>query len=451
MNATSVMSSATGDHWNSIWKDLAADGITDDHAEKYKEDIKAYMRYLANGSTPFWTDPSSGHSSKAKEAPRRRRDDERERFRPVPAGAEHGRPSYQFAERYRESSPAADHNRVEAEETARKIEQKAIEEELYVARQRGALRKQENTEARAKLKAEAENEIHVLNLQYEQGHRKSEQIRLEMEKELHPEDVALLQQEFGVIQLGMDEAQEKIEMLRRGIFARETAQEESRLESASGNKRIAQLEELRAEMKAEEETRVDKEVNELADEFDKLFEIDETPLPDLLEPVHAQGFSTGLERASNPHGQSRIKTVTPGRKSPPRGLWAQPGIKLESEHTAPDPEVTGLRQKLERLLTRLERAIDGKDNEAAYDLSHYAVPDVVERLGRLGVKTPNKDPRKWAICDHCSLPIVQGRHHCFICQKGDWDLCQACWDDGETCLDSRHEMEEIPLEGIKKS
>jgi hypothetical protein len=53
--ALSALNSAQeSDAWNSIGQDLALEGITSDVAVKFKHEIEAYTRHLANGGEPFW-------------------------------------------------------------------------------------------------------------------------------------------------------------------------------------------------------------------------------------------------------------------------------------------------------------------------------------------------------------------------------------------------------------
>lgn len=41
-------------------------------------------------------------------------------------------------------------------------------------------------------------------------------------------------------------------------------------------------------------------------------------------------------------------------------------------------------------------------------------------------------------CNHCSKSIPNEHYHCGICEKGDFDLCQACVDSGLTCDGDDH-------------
>jgi len=43
-------------------------------------------------------------------------------------------------------------------------------------------------------------------------------------------------------------------------------------------------------------------------------------------------------------------------------------------------------------------------------------------------------------CNHCRDPIPDEHYHCSICDDGDFDLCQACVDDGVLCEGNGHWM-----------
>lgn len=41
-------------------------------------------------------------------------------------------------------------------------------------------------------------------------------------------------------------------------------------------------------------------------------------------------------------------------------------------------------------------------------------------------------------CNHCGKPVPNEHYHCSICEKGDFDLCKACVDDGVYCDGDEH-------------
>ncbi|OQO11393.1 hypothetical protein B0A48_05649 [Cryoendolithus antarcticus] len=53
---------STGACWIKIWKDLSDEGVHDADCEKFEEDIKAYIRFLVNGATPFWKRPHTSQN-----------------------------------------------------------------------------------------------------------------------------------------------------------------------------------------------------------------------------------------------------------------------------------------------------------------------------------------------------------------------------------------------------
>lgn len=45
----------------------------------------------------------------------------------------------------------------------------------------------------------------------------------------------------------------------------------------------------------------------------------------------------------------------------------------------------------------------------------------------------------WSVyCNVCDHPMANEHYHCTICDNGDYDLCQACVDDGHHCPDEGH-------------
>ncbi len=50
------------------------------------------------------------------------------------------------------------------------------------------------------------------------------------------------------------------------------------------------------------------------------------------------------------------------------------------------------------------------------------------------------------MCDVCDRGIWQGsRSHCGICLAGDFDVCDACVASGKHCLDTDHDLEQVPV------
>lgn len=109
-------------------------------------------------------------------------------------------------------------------------------------------------------------------------------------------------------------------------------------------------------------------------------------------------------------------------------------------------------RRQQQTLQLLERYDTFKANQklsSMRELEEYHIPRAVERLKALGVRTPTKKAIYWPTCDACGLPIHDGRSHCDICQDGDWDICEACWQDGIRCLDpmpATHIMRKMTLE-----
>ena len=41
-------------------------------------------------------------------------------------------------------------------------------------------------------------------------------------------------------------------------------------------------------------------------------------------------------------------------------------------------------------------------------------------------------------CNHCGMAVPNEHYHCGTCEKGDFDLCQACVENGVTCYGEDH-------------
>lgn len=52
-------------------------------------------------------------------------------------------------------------------------------------------------------------------------------------------------------------------------------------------------------------------------------------------------------------------------------------------------------------------------------------------------------------CNNCSRPIPNEHYHCSTCDDGDFDLCQACVDDGVLCGGDDHWMIKRAVQGGK--
>ena len=44
------------------------------------------------------------------------------------------------------------------------------------------------------------------------------------------------------------------------------------------------------------------------------------------------------------------------------------------------------------------------------------------------------------MCDDCGDLTPEIHFHCNICHSGDWDICQACYEEGRRCLVREHRM-----------
>ena len=59
-----------------------------------------------------------------------------------------------------------------------------------------------------------------------------------------------------------------------------------------------------------------------------------------------------------------------------------------------------------------------------------------------------KGPSSGIHCDYCFAANLQPPFfHCNICEYGDFDICQKCYDSGKHCLDNDHVLVELEKTG----
>ena len=186
--------------------------------------------------------------------------------------------------------------------------------------------------------------------------------------------------------------------------------------------------------KASEKTE-DVDIDDLVDQFDRLFSIDEdstAPESLFLEPsiprleIPEPNFSKpGSGRGSN------TKRASPPAPRP-RGEVEPRVSAIQSEKRS--RAIEEARANLFKYERRREEADRAGNQAKAADIRDNVIPEIRRRLDDL-----NSSSRRTS-CDACLEPIVERYSHCAICQGGNYNLCKSCVDSGVKC-DGKHPLQ----------
>lgn len=169
---------------------------------------------------------------------------------------------------------------------------------------------------------------------------------------------------------------------------------------------------------------------------------------DLHIPVPPRTPSTSSDEQYNlsvptPSKPSDKQHRTKGQKAPSPPTTSNEQHKQKTTTLTPHKS-HAVREKLEELLKKRNRHISAGDHDLVAD-DEIAILDTVERLQNLGVKVSNRAAWDWdgGWCDKCNLRILGIRFHCDVCQNGNWDVCEECWNAGSACLVGSHRLEKF--------
>ncbi|TKX20509.1 hypothetical protein C1H76_7319 [Elsinoe australis] len=351
-SASSNNSHASGT-WNKISQDLATEGIYDQQMDKFQEDIKAYVRYLVNGETPFWTGAS------------------------------------------------------------------------------------------------------IDQLGRKNAFSKKEQ--------------AILQE---AVMKGRKEQRQKLSSGPHVISVDSPSPERSRKDGAEAF--IARLEQLfEPEAGTRPSSNIDVEDDDEPDRDNQeiiilpVSDIPSPPSPSLLpyppppppisrDPKSYRGIHDHPFRPpSYPHDSpNAYPHPFPHASEPNKGHSNNlhpPDVPMRTKDRSPSPSQSTDLPSVHRTRKRLTRYLDELDARKSLSLSsdrkHYlsseAIPRCLTELQAHMQVSPHP-PRKWCICDVCELVIPGQRHRCRSC-KGEFDVCEECWQDGKGCGIREHGYEEIRI------
>jgi hypothetical protein len=191
-----------------------------------------------------------------------------------------------------------------------------------------------------------------------------------------------------------------------------------------------------------------KQVEELSELFDHIFDIDEDvavvaqgarPSPYLLEqpiaplvnearyipplytpPIYVPQAAPLRESiiAQNIYQQPQETRSLINPKTPSITNNADTAIKNNLLHT--------VRLQLEQVVIQYCDAQRAGDSRRVDHLLQTAIPERVQYLRNAGAILIQ--------CDLCHVPITDGYYHCDICANGDWDCCPQCLEQGKGCL-----------------
>jgi hypothetical protein len=329
--------------WVALEDDMASEGITNQHVEQFQEELKAYLRYLVRGDTPFWSGAAS-------------------------ASATIGRVS-------RSADSRGTSLRVTVREGLAQHRAEKKIEEVHRLQEAEKAKIVFEDQKRSRLEEEAPNSLEKL-----------EKEKIQKEKE-----------------------DSDIRRLMKESIEREKGERQRLRQDA-------------------EETRSDK-VSQLIDDFEKLFELDhDIALPDDINSVTESDDSLDV-------GKTEIPTKAKLSDNSIRQTRREPKSSQSTLETV--KRIWDTKEKLDRHIAKRDHLRMAGDKDAIHDLEIYVIPETIGQLRELGCRFQ---------CDHCDLPITEARFHCSICEGGNFDVCQDCWNNKKKCKDSEHTLTHTYLE-----
>jgi len=90
------------------------------------------------------------------------------------------------------------------------------------------------------------------------------------------------------------------------------------------------------------------------------------------------------------------------------------------------------RKRLQGLVSRGKDAQRSGNAGRASDIQLHVIPEVIQRMRDLGAVT--------VTCDVCDWRVDDVHFHCSICDNGDYDLCEDCYQSGKRCPVKGHQF-----------
>ena len=494
--------------WDAMGKDLYEEGITHQQIEKHQEELKAYLRYLVKGETPFWnsksreseprfsapgyicppTLPTPPSIMEGLERHRKEREIEQrsrtgaastgqyvrrasqsppsfKRLRPGRERPEPGRPSpmqHDDDDQYfRPSTPGR-----------RRADSQYEDDDFQGRGERMDSPEYERKSTIFVMERERRNDGAARRLQLEsmQEHILQELKICEAELEKGVKDLKTLAAKKDSYETKMRRSTESTQKRKLQEIINEVKRQflEQELEVETAEKRVAQtkmsLERLKLE-KAQidgespsesdhrnpvlEPDSRDEEVEYLLHEFESLFDLDEdTNLDyDLETEVASPSTAYADSLASQEYSyEEDVVSDMPSEDSTGPKLYNE--IQADADKTT-DRDFAPTR--VEQILlckAALDEAIDKRNRMRRYPENQH----IFEQIEKRDIPNYMTELKKLGCrftCDICDLPIAGTGFHCNRCGGGNWDSCEACWEmNGRR---HRHDVIRTELEDDIKS
>ena len=431
--------------WEALGKDLYEEGITHQQIEKHQEELKAYLRYLIKGETPFWNlkirEPEARCAPPSYRSPP---------TLPTPRSIREG------LERHRNDREVKQRSRTRAASTGQYAhvelapdEDKMASLEYHRKRAKGDMEGEQNEEStKAKMERERRNEEAAMKLELESMQEHILQELKICEAELEKGDEALktlaakkdsyemklirstqstqkrkLQKKFDEVKRQFLEQEIEVEKAKERVAQRRMRLEE--LELKLYEAKIAEIERselvCKGESPSESEHRTrfhepasrDDEVEYLLHEFESLFDLDYSFETEVASPSSAYADSVASEEY-NP--EEDVVSDMPSKDSTGTNLYNEspPAANKATDRALTPPTVERIllyKAALDGAIEKRNRSRRYPDNQRIIEqIEKRDIPNYTAELKKLGCRFT---------CDICDLPIAGPRFHCNRCDGGD--------------------------------
>ena len=465
--------------WEALGKDLYEEGITHQQIEKHQEELKAYLRYLVKGETPFWNSKSSEARFRC-ESPSYRCPPALPTSRSILQGLERHRKERDIKQRgwtgaastgqYARGEFAPDIYKLEDLECGRRAKKKMMKGEQSGKSAIAVMeRKLQNEVVASTLEVESMQEhllqeLKIWEAKFESGKQglkvvaaKKDFYAMRLRRSTKSTQKRKLQKKFDEVKRQFLEQEVEVERAKEGVAQRRIRLEEMKLEQAMIDVTNRSERVCKGESPSESDHRIpihepasrDDEVEYLLHEFQSLFDLDEDADLDYnLETEVASPSSAYTDSLASQDYSSEEDVVSnmPSEDSTGPNLYNEspPAADKTTDRALTPPTV-------ERILlskAALDGAIDKRNRSRRHpnnqriieQIETRDIPNYIAELKKLGCRFT---------CDICDMPIAGPRFHCDRCEGGDWDSCEACWDmKGRS---HRHEVRRFKLEDDTKN
>ena len=432
--------------WEALGRDLYEEGITHQQVEKHQEELKAYLRYLIKGETPFWNSKSREARSRC-DSPSYRSPPTLPTPRSIMEGLERHREERDIKQRSRTGAASTgQYIRGEFAPDREKMESREYERK-YLKLMDG---ERGNEEAAKNLELESMQkyilqELKICEAELEKGIKALEELaakkdsyEMKLRGSTQSTQKRKLQKKFDEVKRQFLEREVEVERAKEGVAQRrmrleelELKLEEAKIDEIERSERVC-----KGESPSESEHRTwfhepasrDDEVEYLLHEFESLFDLDgDADLDYSFETKVASPSSAYADSVASEEYNSEEDVVSdmPSKDSTGTNLYNEsPPAANKAADRALAPAT------VERILlykAALDGAIDKRNRSRRYpnnqriieQIEKRDIPNYIAELKKLGCRFT---------CDICHLPIAGPRFHCNRCDGGDWDSCEACWE-----------------------